>query len=88
VRGAAALVLALVAWVGVYGVGLESTWVGVAALAATIAALAVGIFAARRAEPLSADALLGVAGAALAGLLLLVALLVVLFSVLGWAEWR
>ena len=87
-RGATALALALVGWISVFVVGLESTWVGVLALAASVAAVVLGIVVARRTEPRSADALLGIAGAALAGLLFLYAAIVIAASLLGWLEWR
>ena len=67
---------------------LGSVWIGAAALAATLVAIGVGIAAVRGAEPRSPDALLGVGGAVLAGLLLLYAVLVVLFFAAGWAELR
>lgn len=71
-----------------YAIGFESTWVPITVLVATIAALAIGVVAARRAESRSADALLGIAGAVLAGLLLLQALLFVLVLLAGWGELR
>ena len=76
------------AWVAVFGVGLGSTWVAGCALAAIVAAVVLGIVAGLSAEPRSPDALLGLAGAALAGLLLLCAAVVVVASLLGWVEWR
>ncbi len=67
---------------------LGSVWIGVAALGATVAAIGTGVAAARGAGARSSDALLGVAGAVLAGLLLLYAVLVVLSFAAGWAELR
>jgi hypothetical protein len=88
VRGAAAVVLALVAYVALFVVGLDSTYAAVVALVAAVAALVLGIVVARRAEPRSADALLGVAGAVLAGMLFLLAALVVVLGLLGLVEFR
>ena len=87
-RGATAVVLAIVAWIALYVMTRGSEWAGIVALAATIGALGVGIVVARRAEPRSPDALVGIAGAVLAGLPMLMVALAVLFLLLGWSELR
>jgi drug/metabolite transporter (DMT)-like permease len=80
--------LGLFAWVMVYGVGLESTTAAVAALVATLASVVVGLVAVRRAKRRSPEFFMGIGGAALGGLVLLQAALLIVFTLLGWMEWR
>ena len=54
----------------------------------TLASVIVGVIAVRRAKRRSRDFFMGMGGAALGGLVLLQAALVIVFSLLGRTEWR
>jgi hypothetical protein len=72
----------------VYVIGFESTIAALAALVATPASVVVGVVAVRRAARRSYEYFMGIVGAGLGSLILLQAALVIVFSLLGWTEWR
>ena len=72
----------------VYVIGFESTVAALAALVATLASVVVGVVAVRRAGRRSYEYFAGIVGAGLGSIILLQAALVIVFSLLGWMEWR
>jgi hypothetical protein len=81
-------VLGLLAWVVVYGIGFESEIHVLVALVATLASVVLGVIALRWGTRYSREYFTGIAGVGLGGLILLQAALVIVFSLLGWMEWR